>query len=149
MMDISKNSKARVHHGRNVRFFRNVRDMKQEDFAEKIGVTQPVVTKIEKQSIIEEALLEKCADTLGISVEMIKKFDPEEMINIYTNHIDKTGNTNDVFLISKEGSPSTNYFPIKEIMELNQKNNELYERLLQAEKEKTAFLEKMLGSLSE
>ena len=149
MMDISKNSKARVHHGRNVRFFRNVRDMKQEDFAEKIGVTQPVVTKIEKQSIIEEALLEKCADTLGISVEMIKKFDPEEMINIYTNHIDKTGNTNDVFSISKEGSPSTNYFPIKEIMELNQKNNELYERLLQAEKEKTAFLEKMLGSLSE
>ena len=152
---MNEESEAKVHQGRNIRFFRNAKEMKQEVFAEMIGVTQPVVVKIEKQSIVEEAMLAKCANVLGISVEMIKEFNPEKMFDSFTYNIDKIENTNGTFSIfSKEGSPTnnTNNYPIEKLMELNQKNAELYERLLQAEKEKNAFekeknafLEKMLA----
>ena len=145
---MNEEREVKVHQGRNIRFFRNAKDMKQEDFAERIGMTQPFVVKIEKQSIIDETMLAKCADALGISVEMIKEFEPEKMFNGFTCNIDKIQNNTGAISISKEGSPptnNTNNYPIEKIMELNQKNAELYERLLQAEKEKVAFLEKMLA----
>ena len=137
---------AKIHQGRNVRFFRNAKNMKQEDFAERIGVRQPVVTKIERQRIIDEQMLLKCAEVLDIPVETIKEFEPEQMFDSFTYHIDKVQNTNGAISISRDGTTPTNHnYPLEKIMELNQKNAELYERLLQAEKEKIAFLEKMLA----
>ena len=142
---MNEEREVHVHQGRNVRFFRNAKDMKQEDFADRIGVTQPVVTKIERQSFIEEPVLLKCASVLGISVDTLKEFEPEKMLDNYIYHIDKIQNTNGAFSISKDGFPTNNHYPIEKIMELNHKNTELYERLLQAEKEKSVFLEKMLA----
>ena len=143
---MNEESEVKVHQGRNIRFFRNAKDMKQEDFAERIGMTQPFVVKIEKQSIIDELMLAKCANALGISVEMIKEFDPEKMFDNFTYNIDKIENSNGSFsFFSKEGSPVNYYCPIEKIMELNQKISDLYERMLQSEKEKVAFLEKMLA----
>jgi len=137
---------VKKHQVRNVRFFRNLKNMKQEDFAERIGVTQPVVTKIERQSVLDPPMLLKCAEVLGISVDILKDFDPEKMVDNFTYHIDKIENSNGSLSFSKEGSPPTNYYyPIEKIMELNQKNAELYERLLQTEKEKNALLERMLA----
>jgi transcriptional regulator with XRE-family HTH domain len=135
-----------IHQGRNVRFFRNAKNMKQEDFAERIGVKQPVVTKIERQSVIDERTLLKCAEVLGVSVDTIKEFEPEKMFDSFTYHIDKVQNTNGAFSFSKENVSTNNNYPIEKIMELNLKNAELYERLLQAEREKNAFLEQMLAT---
>ena len=145
---MNEEGEVKVHQGRNIRFFRNAKDIKQEIFAEMIGVTQPMVVKIEKQSIVEEAMLAKCANVLGISVETIKEFNPEKMFDGFTCNIDKIENTNSAFSFSAEGSPTNNYYPIEKIMELNQKNAELYERLLLAEKEKNAFLEKMIAEIN-
>ena len=142
---MNEDSEVKIHQGRNIRFFRNARDIKQEDFADRIGVTQPVVVKIEKQSAIEERTLLKCAEVLGISVEMIKEFDPEKMLDGFTCNIEKIENANGAIFSSRESSTTTNNYPIEKIMELNQKNADLYERLLQAEKEKVYFLEKMLA----
>ena len=144
---MDENSNVKVHQGRNIRFFRNAKNLKQEDFAEQIGVKQPLVTKIEKQEIIEETMLLKCAEVLGISVDILKEFDPEKMFDTFTYHIDKIQNTNGAISISKDGSTPTNYYyPLEKLMELHYKNAELYERLLQAEKEKNVFLEKMLAT---
>jgi len=142
-----KESKVKVHQGRNVRFFRNAKDMKQEVFAEKIGATQPTVTKIERQSIIEETMLLKCSNALGISVDILKEFEPEKMIDNYlVDHFDKSQSTNNVFSISEDSSSFINYhYFIEKLMEMNQKNTELYERLLQSEKEKVVFFEKMFA----
>ena len=140
------NSKVIIHQGRNVRFFRNARNLKQEDFAERIGVKQPVVTKIERQSIIEDTILLKCAEVLGISIDTLKEFDSEKMFDsfIYNYNIDKIQNSNGGFAFSKDSTITNTNFPIEKIMELHKMNMELYERLLQVEKEKNAFLEKML-----
>ena len=135
-------SENKVHQGRNVRFFRNAKNMKQEDFAERIGVKQPVVTKIERQEIIEKAMLLKCAEVLGISVEILQEFEPETIFESIIYNIDKLENSNGEISISKFNT--TNNYSIEKIMELNNKNVELYERLLQAEKDKNYYLEKML-----
>jgi len=74
------------------------------------------------------------------------------MFNGFTYNIDKIENTNGAIFSSRESSSTTNHYPIEKIMELNQqiseqnqKNADLYERLLLAEKEKIALLEKMLA----
>ena len=144
---MDKENEVKIHQGRNIRFFRNARNLKQEDFAERIGIKQPVMTKIEKQSIIEESMLLKCAEVLGISVDMLKEFNPEKMFDSYTYHIDKIQNSNGGgFSLRDCTNANTNNYPIEKLMELHHKNTELYERLLQAEKEKNALLEKMLMS---
>jgi len=42
---MNEEREVKVHQGRNIRFFRNAKDIKQEIFAEMIGVSQPVVVK--------------------------------------------------------------------------------------------------------
>jgi len=141
---------TKIHHGNNVRFFRNVRNMKQEDFAERLGIKQPAVTKIERQSVIDPHTLVKCADVLGISVELLRDFEPSRVLDFdcFTyNNIDKLENSNGTILISKDSSSTNtnNNYPIEKLMELNYKNAELYERLIRAEKEKNEILEKVLN----
>jgi len=139
------NNEFRIHQGQNVKIFRNMRNMKQEEFARQIGVKQPVVTKLERQSIIEDAMLLKCAEVLGIPVDILKEFKLEEMLNNFIYNFDKIQNTNGAFSFSKDCSNTNNNYPIEKLMELHQENVELHERLLHAEKEKNALLEKMLG----
>ena len=134
----------KIHQGQNVKIFRNMRNMKQEEFAKQIGVKQSVVTKLERQSIIEETMLLKCAEVLGIPVDVLKEFELEKMLDYFIYNINTQ---NGAFSFSKEGAnanTNTTNYPIEKLMELQHKNTELYERLLQAEKEKNALLEKML-----
>ena len=143
---MNENSKEKIHQGRNIRFFRNARNMKQEDFAERLGVSQPIVTRIEKQDVVETSMLLKCADILGVSADTLKEFDTDTMFNNFNYHFDKIENTNGALTISKDGSPPTNFnYPIEKLMELHRESIELYERLLQTEKEKNALLERMLA----
>ena len=142
---MNENSKGKIHQGRNIRFFRNAKNMKQEDFAERLGVSQPIVTRLEKQDVVDAAMLLKCAEILGVSADTLKEFDPETMFNNFTYHIDKIENTNGAISLSKDGVTPTNYnYPLEKLMEMHRENIELYERLLQAEKEKNAIFEKML-----
>jgi len=145
-------NETKKHQGSNVRFFRNARNMKQEDFAERLGVKQPAVTKIERQSVIDPHTLTKCADILGISVEMLKDFEPHKMFECecFTyNSIDKVENANGTIMISKDSSNTNHHYSIEKLMELNNKNTELYERLLSEKKEKILLLEKMLNEKKE
>ena len=140
-------NETKKHQGSNVRFFRNARNMKQEDFAERLGVKQPTITKIEQQSVIDQSTLVKCAEILGISVEMLRDFEPNRVFECecFTyNSIDKVENSNGTIMISKDSSNTNNNYPIEKLMELNNKNTELYERLIQENKEKIALLEKMI-----
>ena len=147
---MSADKDVKIHQGENVRFFRNVRKMKQEDSAERIGVKQPAVAKIERQSAIEANMLTKCAEVLGISADLLKEFEPEKMFDSYTYNIDKIQNSDGSNLLFSKDAANTNTnhnYPLEKLMELNQKNADLYERLLQAEKEKTALLEKILSEM--
>ena len=90
------------------------------------ALSQNIISKIEKEPEIEEGLLNQLASALGISAEVIKDFDVEKAIYNINNIRDNT---------FEQGSTSIaqQFNPVDKIIEL-------YERLLQSEREKIELL---------
>ncbi|MBF4470932.1 helix-turn-helix domain-containing protein [Flavobacterium sp. HJJ] len=117
------------HIGRNISRIRELRGMKQEALANAIGVSQQSVSNIEGSETIDEIVLEKISAVLNVSTEGIKQFSEEAVFNIINNTFTDSSSNNNNYLCSIN--------PLDKILEL-------YERLLQAEKDKIAYLEKLL-----
>lgn len=130
-MDVEiKGKENRRHVGRNLQRIRVYLGMKQEALAADLGVNQQVISKIEKQEEIEEGLLTKIAEVLGVSTEVIKDFDVEKTIFNISHHNYRDAN------IAEE---ATTYAIVQQINPL-EKIVELYERLLKSEQEKIEIL---------
>ncbi|AYN05329.1 helix-turn-helix domain-containing protein [Flavobacterium sp. 140616W15] len=117
------------HIGRNISRIRELRGMKQEALATAIGVSQQSISNIEGSETIEEVILEKISNALNVSSEGIKEFSEEAVFNIINNTFTDSSSNNNNYLCSIN--------PLEKILEL-------YERLLQSEKEKIEYLEKLL-----
>lgn len=114
------------NHGANVRRWREWRNINQDVLAEQIGVSQAALSGYEKKDKLEQDILDKIAKALDIPVEAITELEQGASISI-VNAYDNSGSIN--------YSPTFN--PIDKIAEL-------YERLLQSEKEKVVLLEEAL-----
>ena len=121
------------HLGRKISKIRELRGMKQEALAIALGLSQQTVSNIENSEKVEEALLEKVAKALEVSVEGIKNFSEENVLNIISN----TFTSNDTSTI--------NAINIQPTFNTVDKIVELYERLVKAEKEKVEYLEKLFN----
>ena len=123
------------HIGRNISRIRELRGMKQEALAAAIGVSQQSVSNIEGSEIVDEEKLNAIAEVLGVSTEAIKNYSDETVFNII-------GNT------YHDNASSLNYNctfnPLDKLIESYEENKKLYERLVQVEKEKIEYLEKLL-----
>lgn len=123
------------HIGRNISRIRELRGMKQEALAIAIGVSQQSVSNIEGSEIVDEEKLKAIAEVLGVSAEAIKNYSDDAVFNII-------GNT------YHDNASSLNYNctfnPIDKLIEAYDENKKLYERLVQAEKDKVEYLEKLL-----
>jgi transcriptional regulator with XRE-family HTH domain len=116
--------------GPNVQRIRVYLGVKQEALAAALGISQQEVSKIESQAKIDDQLLSQIAVALGVSVEVIKNFDVEKAIyniNSYKDATISAGATTAVYVASQQINP------IEKIVEL-------YERLLQSEREKIDIL---------
>jgi len=120
------------HIGRKISRLRELRGMKQEALAIELGVSQQAVSKLEQSESVEEEVLEKIAKALGVSAEGIKNFNEETVFNIISN----TFTSND--------TSTLNAINLQPTFNTVDKIVELYERLLQTEREKTELLEKFL-----
>jgi transcriptional regulator with XRE-family HTH domain len=124
------------HIGRNISRIRELRDMKQEALAQAIGTNQQAISIIEGSESIDEEKLKKIAEALGVTPEVIKNFSEDAVFNII-------GNT-----YNDDSSSIKNYNctfnPLDKLLEAFEENKKLYERLVEAEKEKVALLEKLL-----
>ena len=114
------------HTGRNVQRVRMYFGVKQEALAADLGITQQEVSKIEQQEEIEEEMLSQIANVLGVSSEVIRDFDVERAIYNINNIRDNT-------FEQVATSIAQQFNPIEKIIEL-------YERLLQSEREKVDLL---------
>lgn len=126
------------HLGRKISKIRELRGMKQEALAIALGVSQQTVSNIENSEKVEEALLEKVAKALEVSVEGIKNFSEEAVFNIIGNTV--TNHDNASFF---QFQPTFN--PLDKMIALFEEKEKLYERLLRAEKEKVEYLEKLFN----
>ncbi|AHF14825.1 helix-turn-helix domain-containing protein [Niabella soli] len=134
-----------IHQGRNVKRFREMLGIKQEALALDLGDdwNQRKISLLEQKEEIEEPLLKQIADLLKVPVEAIKNFDEEQAVNIIANtfHDSAVANT---FTENSQANFHCTFNPIDKWAEEIAENRKLYERLLQAEKEKMELLQKLL-----
>lgn len=121
-METSKKS-IKPHIGRKICQIRELRGMKQDALAFEVGVSQQLISKIEQSDKVDEDLLMKIAEVLGVTKEGIEAFNDESIFNNINNFHDN--------------SIQNNINPIDKIVEV-------YERLLASEREKVEILEKLL-----
>ena len=129
------------HIGRNISRIRELRGMKQEALAISIGVSQQSISNIEGSETIDDERLNKIAEVLGVSAEAIKSFSDEGVIN-YFNTFNETDFSNSQGAFGHHDQYTFN--PIEKLIESYDENRKLYERLLESEKEKISYLEKLL-----
>ncbi|WP_158961387.1 helix-turn-helix domain-containing protein [Myroides fluvii] len=128
---------TRKHIGRNISRIREIKGMKQTTLAELLGVSQQQVSNIENSETVEETKLESIAKILEVPVEVIKEYSDDKVMNIISNNTFQ----DDSSAIKNLYNPTFN--PLDKLVEAYEENKKLYERLLEAEKEKTAYLEKL------
>lgn len=118
------------HVGKNIQKIRVCLGVKQDALATDIGMTQQAISKIEQQEEIEEDVLSKIANALGVTPELIRTFDEENAVYNINNHNYKDAT------IAEGATPIVQQInPVEKIIEL-------YERLLKSEREKIEILQK-------
>lgn len=120
------------HVGRNLQRVRIYFGIKQETLAADLGISQQAVSKIEQQEEIDSQLLKKIGNLIGVAPEMIENFDAERAIYNINNY-----NYPDATITEGSTAIVQQINPVEKIVEL-------YERLLQSEKEKNEFLSKTI-----
>ena len=130
------NMSEKVHHGKNIRLFREMLDMKQEALALELGAdwTQRKVSLLEQKEAIEPEILELIAKALKVPVKAIENFTGEAVNNFINTFYDHSG-----------FNYQCNFNPLDKYVEAVEKNEKLYEALLKSEREKIALLEGMLA----
>lgn len=120
------------HIGRNISRIRELKDMKKEALAQALGTNQQTISSMENSETIDEEKLKQVAKALGISVEAIKNFSEESVFNYFNTFNDNSQGT----IGNHDGNYHCTFNPLDKVVEL-------YERLVQAEKDKTEYLEKL------
>lgn len=130
--------KKNIHHGNNVRLARAWKKITQDDLADRLNIYQSEVSKIESQEEIEDKTLEKISKALNVPVDFLKEFEPEAAMQSFIV------SSNEVTINNNEDSKAetnlqknvTEHFETKSVVnEPVDKVSELYERLLEKERE--------------
>lgn len=123
------NPTPKVHHGRNIKRLREMLGVKQELIANELNMTQQAISKLEQKEQIEDEVLDRVSKVLNIPLDAIKNLSDEATTNYINTFYDNQGNG---FFAN-----NVTFNPIDKIVDL-------YERLLAAEKDKVAMVEKLL-----
>lgn len=132
--------KESIHHGRNIKRFREMMGIKQEVLALELGEdwSQKKISLLEQRENIEEAILKQVSEILRIPVEAIQNFDEEQAVNIIANTFDNGSILNGV-------NYNPTFHPIDKLIQLHEEKIALYERMLKEKDEMMARLERLIG----
>ncbi|PRY09811.1 transcriptional regulator with XRE-family HTH domain [Pontibacter ummariensis] len=125
--------KRTQHLGRKVQRVREIIGMKQTALADVTGMSQQNISKLEQSESMPEETLEKLAKGLGVTADFIKSFDEEKAVyNIQTNMTfnDQAANNGHQ---NYQATYNNNNNPLEKVAEL-------FEKLLQSEREKVELL---------
>lgn len=126
------------HIGRKISRIRELRDMKQEALAQAMGTNQQAISLMENSETIDEEKLVEVAKALGVTPEAIKNFSEENVINYFNSFHNNVVTTGSIF------ATNCTFNPLDKLIEAYEENKKLYERLVEAEREKNIYLEKLL-----
>ncbi len=127
----------KIHQGRNVKRFREMLGIKQEALAFDLGEdwNQKKISLLEQKDVIEDPLLQKISEVLKIPVEAFQNFDEEQAVNVIANTYSFQDFKDNAVASGFSYQPSFN--PVDKMVEL-------YERMLQQQKEMIEKLEKLI-----
>jgi transcriptional regulator with XRE-family HTH domain len=134
-MSTTSEKPTQIHHGRNIKRFREMLGIKQEAFALELGEdwSQRRVSLLEAKDTIEDDILAQVATILKVPVDAIKNFTEEAVFNIIGNTVN-----------NHDQAAFFNYYPtfnpIDKLIELFEENKKLYQELLKSEREKVEIL---------
>ncbi|MHA7129242.1 helix-turn-helix domain-containing protein [Algoriphagus namhaensis] len=118
------------HRGSKIARYRSFKGIKQDSLAKQLEISQTEMSRIESQETIDDILFSQMAEALGVSSEFLENFDENSALYTISNNI--------------ENSPiSENSNGINQVFNPLDKVVELYERLLESEKEKIELLKKI------
>lgn len=126
--------------GRTISWIRLLRVMKKEDLALAMGIKLQTVIQIENSKSVEEWLLLKVAEALGVSVEGIKNFSEDAVIDYISSKIGPEDNVD----MAAIAGVNPHFAVLDKLVHSYEENKRLYERLLDSEKEKVGYMEKLL-----
>ena len=124
------------HIGRKIGRIRELRGMKQETLAEELGISKHSVSHIEQSETFENDKLERVAKALGVSKEAIENFSEEKLIYNIQNNYEGSNPCATCFSVANF---DCNFNPLDKLVEAYEENKKLYERLVQAEKDKVSY----------
>ena len=127
----------KIHHGRNIKRFREMMGIKQEALAFSLGPdwSQKKISILEQKEEIEDELLRQVGEILRIPVEAFQNFDEEQAITV----ISSTFNDN-----SSVVNKNPIFNPIDQLIKLHEEKIALYERMLKEKDDMMAKFEKLL-----
>jgi transcriptional regulator with XRE-family HTH domain len=125
-----------LHIGRKIERVRKLRGMTQEEVGTGLGITKQAVSKLEQSEFIEEERLEQVATVLGVTLEGLRRFNDETVLNNTQNFHDSSSVANSSINNGYEFTIINN--PVEKIIEL-------YESLLKVEREKVEILLNKIG----
>lgn len=132
-------TEKKVHQGRNIKRFREMLGIKQEVLAFELGEdwSQKKISLLEQKELIENDILDQVAKILKVPVEAIENFDEDSAINIIANtfHDSAVANT---FKDNSQVNFNCSFNPLDKMVEL-------YERMLEQQKEMIEKLEKLIN----
>jgi len=135
-----------THHGHAVKRFRHTLAIKQDALAIDLGISQAMISVYESKKVIEDDMIEKFAEALGVAPQLIKELEEDPVTVIVENNTFEKGSVGNIAPysdIANENFGNT-YNPVEEILKLCQEKQVLYERMIELEKEKNALLEQLL-----
>ncbi len=135
-METIDNKEKRTHHGHAVKRLRQTLGIKQGALAADMGLSQQTISTYEQKPVIEDEILEKFAKALDVSIELIKDLEEDPITITIENNTFENKDGNNIAYLENDYSTNT-YNPVDKIIEL-------CEKLLEADKEKIALLEKLL-----
>jgi len=128
------------HIGRNISRIRELKGMKQEILAEAIGVSQQTVSSIEGSEEVDNKRLVEIAKALEVTVEAIENFSEESVFNFFNNFYDNSASNG-----QGASGPIFTFNPLDKMVELYERLVLAEKELVQAEKAKVEYLEKLLN----
>lgn len=144
-METEELYKETAHQGHNLRRERMRRGIKQDAMASLSGVSQSTISKYESMETIDDDLLERFAKALEIPIEKLKNGELECLSFFIENN---TFENNDKATAGEINMRDENIENITYNNPLD-KVTELYERLLQDQKDLVASLQKRVSELEE
>lgn len=124
----------KVHEGRNVKRFREMLGIKQDALAAELGDdwNQQKISLLEQKETLDPVVLKDVAAVLKIPAEAIQNFDEEQAVNVIANTFNEKSFEN-----AFANNCTFNFNPIEKMIEL-------YERMLQQQKEMIEKLERLI-----